>query len=104
MKKNLIETSIFFNPKECPDISIEVLQSRFASVKTVPGIQKYHSLISSSRLILMLKKYSLYSSQYDVFFKEIKGNKKEQCAISILINQLLLLEARGYTRNTPNLT
>jgi len=34
-KKNLTETSIFFDPKKYHDISIEVLQSR--SAKTVPG-------------------------------------------------------------------
>jgi len=43
---------------EYHDISIEVCQSRFASAKTVPGTQKYHSLISSSELTLMLRKFS----------------------------------------------
>jgi len=74
MKKNVTDTSVFFNPKEYHDISIEVLQSRFASAKIVPGTQKYHSLISSSGLFLMLKKYSS-SSQY-VFPKKLKRIKK----------------------------
>jgi len=74
-KKNLTETSVFFSPKEYYDISTEVLQSRFASAKTAPGMQKYDSLISSSGLTLMLKKYSS-SSQYDVFLKKLKRTKK----------------------------
>jgi len=74
MKKNLTETSIFFSPKEYY-ISTEVFQSRFASAKTIQGTQKYHSLISSSGLTLMLKKYSS-SSQYDVFSKKLKRTKK----------------------------
>jgi len=59
IKKNLTETSVFFSPKEYHDISIEILQSRFASAKTMPGTQKYHSIISSSRLTLILKIFIL---------------------------------------------
>jgi len=73
MKKNVTEMSVFFSPKEYHDISVKVLQSKFASAKTVPRIQKYHSLISG--LTLMLKKYSS-SSQYDVFPKKLKRTKK----------------------------
>jgi len=47
-KKNVTETSVFFNPKEYYDISTEVLQNRFASAKTAGDKQKYHSLILSS--------------------------------------------------------
>jgi len=86
-KKNLTKTSVFFSPKEYHNISTEVLQSRFASAKTVPGTKVLFSNFIF-RITLILKKYSS-SSQYDVFSKKLK-RKKEQYAISILINQLLL--------------
>jgi len=38
--KDLTKMSVFFSPKEYHDISTEVLQSRFASAKTVPETQK----------------------------------------------------------------
>jgi len=44
-KKKLTETSVFFSPKEYHDISTEVLQSRFASAKTVPGCAVHKSTI-----------------------------------------------------------
>jgi len=75
-KKNLTETSVFFSSKEYHDIFTEVLQSRFASAKTVPGTQKYHSLISFSGLTL-LKKY-LSSSQYDGFLQKLKAKKSNK--------------------------
>jgi len=73
MDEEKLNKNVFFSPKEYHNISTEVLQSRFTSAKTVLGTQKYHSLISSSGLTLMLKKYS---SQYDVFPKKLKRTKK----------------------------
>ena len=58
-KKNLVETLVFFSPKEKHAITAQELKSRFASANTVPGTQKYHSFVTSVELTLMLRKYSL---------------------------------------------
>ena len=47
-KKNLVETLVFFSPKENHTITAQELKSRFASANTVPGTQKYHSFVPSA--------------------------------------------------------
>ena len=51
-------------------ITAQELKSRFASVNTVSGTQKYHSFVPSAELTLMLRKYSS-SSECDVFPKKL---------------------------------
>ena len=47
-KKNLVETLVFFSPKENHVITAQELKSRFGSANTVPGTQKYHSFVPSA--------------------------------------------------------
>ena len=44
-KKNLVETLVFFSPKENHAITAQELKSRFASANTVPGTQEYPVLL-----------------------------------------------------------
>ena len=55
-KKNLVETLVFFSPKENHAITAQELKSRFASANTVPGTQKYHSFVPSAKLTVRLKR------------------------------------------------
>ena len=61
-KKDLVKTRVFFNPKENHTTNTEEFESRFASTEIVYRIQKYSFFVSTSKLSLMLKKYSLLFS------------------------------------------
>ena len=78
-KKNLVETLVFFSPKENHAIIAQKLKSRFASANTVPGTQKYHSFVTSAELTLMLRKY-LSSLECDVFPKKIVRQRRKRSA------------------------
>ena len=78
-KKSLVETLVFFSPKENHAITAQELKSRFASANIVPGTQKYHSFVPSAELTLMLRKYSS-SLECDVFPKKTVRQRRKRSA------------------------
>ena len=108
VKRNLVETLVFFSLKENHAITAQELKSRFASANTMPGTQKYHSFVSSAELTLMLRKCSS-SLECDVFPKKnCEAKKKEKCTytvISKLFDSVFDVRGEGsHTKKSPRIT